>query len=129
MHPLGLHAVLPERAGPIVRTVVKTTVDTSCRVRTVDAAGGAERRRFRLGLRAAAHSEGAVVYGRVRTATVGTALGFEGTGTTRASSVSKPPASVADGHSSALLSLEDSEFVTPIHDGASFERAEVLPTS
>jgi hypothetical protein len=125
MHPLGVVAVLPERAGTAVRTVVKTTVDTLCRMGTGVTHRGSLSGGVCLGLCLTACSKDVVVFGLVRSSTNSAQLGFEGA---HHGTMAIPPTPGADGDSNPHFSREDGEGDVAKHKATALEAAEALAT-
>jgi hypothetical protein len=126
MHPLGVIAVLPKRAGAAVGTVGKTTVDTAHWVGAGVTQWGCLPQRFCLGLHFTAHTKDSVMCGLVRSGTDGTQLGFEGA---YRGTVAISPTPRADGDSDLLFSRLDGESDVAKHKATALEASEVMTTS
>jgi hypothetical protein len=125
MHPLGAIVVLPERAGAAVRTVGKTTVDTTCWVGAGVTQWGCLPWRFCLGLCFAACTKDSVMFGLVGSGTDGAQLGLEGA---HHGTVAVSPAPRADGDPNPLFSRLDGESNVAKHEAMALEALEVMTT-
>jgi hypothetical protein len=123
VHPLGIILVLPERAGAAVRTVVKATVDTLCRVGAGVTCRGCLPGRFCLGLHFAAHTKDVMMLRLMGSSTYSTQLGFKGA---HHGMVAIPPTPRADGDTDLLLCRKDGEGFVTKHKAPALEAAEAL---
>jgi hypothetical protein len=126
MHPLGVVAVLPERAGAAVGIVGKTIVDTTRWVGAGVTQWGHLPQRFCLGLRFAACTKDSVVFGLVGYGTDGAPLGLEGA---HCGTVAVSPTPRADGDPNPLFSRLDGESNVAEHEATALEASEVMTTS
>jgi hypothetical protein len=125
VHPLGAVAVLPERAGAAIRTVVETAVDAMCWVGAGVTLQGHLPQRFCLGLCFAACTKDLMMFGLVGSSTDGAQLGLEGA---HCGTVAISPTPRADGDPNPLFSRLDGESNVAEHEAMALEASEVLST-